>query len=291
VDEGEVLDNEEAGAAQAIALEASAILQAIAEADSSWQPNQAIDLNGSTWRPHLSQADGSAILYVHLSDRLRSFASTRLNMAFEGGVTVHVALPETRIYDEEVLRILARLDAHIHVIGTSGNVGHPERVLALLADRQVTLTPGARSTMTLDYLELCRHDASAHVKGRRFEALLAFLFSQVADFIVRERNFKSETEEIDIVVQQRATQGRAWAALMAPFILIEAKNRREGVSQEMTSAFLTKMQGKRGTVRLGFVCSTTTVSRDAITQELRFAAGDATVVFLDYEAIKAWMLR
>jgi Restriction endonuclease len=291
VSEEEVLDEDETVAGPAMPFEATEVAQTIASSDTDWSIGETVDFGGTTWRPHLAKEmkDGKrAVLYVHLSDRLRSFASSRLQVAFEAGVEIHIAIPESHLYDEELLEILAGLDAQVHVIKASDDVAEPERVLALLGDRQVTVTTTTRTAIAVRYLELCRVDAEAHTKGRRFEALLAFLFSQVGDFVIRSRNYRTATEEIDIVIQQRATQGRAWAILMAPFILIEAKNRKEGVSQEMTSAFLLKMQGKRGTVRLGFVASTTTVSGDAIAQELRFAAKDVTVVFLEYEDLKAW---
>lgn len=286
MDEGEA-EPDDAWVESLPQAEALTITDAIVANDAAWATDRTVEFEGTAWRPHLVRTDGTALLYVHLSGRLRSFASTRLEKAFEAGLRVHVAVPESHLYDEELVQTMAALDARIHVIRAT-EVAEPERVLALLADLQVTLTPAARSAICLPYLERCREDADANTKGKRFEALLAFLFSQVGDFIVRDRNFRTETEEIDIVIQQRATQGRAWAILMAPFILVEAKNRLDGVSQEMTSSFLVKMQGKRGTVRLGFVCSTTTVSGDAIAQELRFAAKDVTVVFFDYEGLQAW---
>src|SRR5207244_881948 len=110
---------------------------------------------------------------------------------------------------------------------------------------------------------------SAQQRGRRYEAAVAFLLSQVDDFDVVERNLRTETEELDAVVQQRATQGRVWSGLGAPLILVEAKNWKEPVTQKEASAFRVKLDGRRGVVRLGLMFGAAGFTSDALDQELR----------------------
>src|SRR5207245_466731 len=96
--------------------------------------------------------------------------------------------------------------------------------------------------------------------------------SQVEDFYIAEVNLRTQTEELDVVVQQRATQGRCWATIGAPFILVEAKNWKENVDQREVSILRTKMQGRRQTVRIGLMFAASDFTVDAKQQELRFAA-------------------
>lgn len=49
-------------------------------------------------------------------------------------------------------------------------------------------------------------------------------------------------------------QGRVWASVAAPFLLVEAKNWSKRVDQQVVSVFRVKMQGRRGSVRIGLLC-------------------------------------
>lgn len=129
---------------------------------------------------------------------------------------------------------------------------------------------------------------TADQKGKRFEALVAFLLSQVEGFSIFERNYKTSTEEIDVIIQRRGIDSRVWSLTNAPFLLAEAKNHADGISQHMFSTFRVKMQTKRSTVRIGLMLSRTTVSGAAIEQESKFASDELTIVFLDGDKIAEW---
>ena len=257
--------------------------------DATWRPGTTIDLGARRWQPDLLGKDGRSLLHVHSADRLRNFVEVRLRAATDAGYEIHIATTLERLYDVELLRQIVPFDPLIHVL-TEAQCSPGERLLAVLADRGVRVDRETRATLASSALDLAGSAASSHTRGKRFEAVLAFLLSQVQDFTVAARNFRPVAEEIDIVVQQRATSGRAWVLPSAPFILVEARNRREGIDQPAFLAFRGKLSTKRQTARIGLMFSATTVSSDARTEELKFATEGLVVVFLDGDETRAWAI-
>jgi hypothetical protein len=197
-------------------------------------------------------------------------------------------MPLGQLYIEEQLASLAELDGQIHVIERD-RTAPALPVLTALAYRSIRVSRESRQQLGRIALGLSRASASANLRGRRFEALLLFLLSQVRDFRVVEHNYRSDTEELDGVVQQGSTQGRVWATMAAPFLLLEAKNWSRRVDQQVVSVLRVKMQGRRGTVRIGLLCGASGFTSDARQQELRFASDNLTIVFLGPEELDNWV--
>ena len=72
-------------------------------------------------------------------------------------------------------------------------------------------------------------------------------------------------------------------------MLLEAKNWADPVPQGQVSAFRVKIQGRRGTVRVGFLIGASGFTSDALMQEIRFSAGDITIACLDLETVEQWV--
>lgn len=265
------------------------VMQNICARDDAWEPGEAGAFGALRWRPDLARADVAAVLHVHLADRLRPYLVDRLIAASGDGQEIHLALPLARLYDEELLGDIHDLDPQIHVIRGDGlEVDPPAALLTTICERRVKVSPDARRLLGTKALALSKADATAQVRGRRYEALIAFLLSQITDFDVVEHNFRTDTEELDVVVQQRATQGRVWS-LGAPLILVEAKNWARAVPQKEVSAFRVKLEGKRGTVRLGLMFGSSGFTSDALDQELRFASDELTIAFVRPEELEEWI--
>jgi hypothetical protein len=210
--------------------------------------------------------------------------------AHQAGHEIHLALPLSKLYDEELLSSTHALDPQIHVINENSlDVVAPDALLTVLCDRRVRVTSQARSLLAAKGVELSAADATSQLRGRRYEAAIAFLLSQVSDFDVVERNLRTDTEELDAVVQQRMTHGRVWSGLGAPLILIEAKNWKIPVPQKEASAFRVKLEGRRGVVRLGLMFGAHGFTSDALDQELRFASDDLTIAFVRPEELDEWI--
>ncbi len=185
--------------------------------DGAWTAAEPASYGSLRWRPDLARNDILAVLHVHLADRLRPYMLERLTAAFVAGREVHIALPLSDLYDEELLCAVHELDPQIHVIRSETLECAPSAaLLTVLCDRRVQVTPKARTLLSAKAVEQSQGDASAQLRGRRYEAAIAFLLSQVDDFDVVERNLRTDTEELDAVVQQRTTQGRVVWARRAP---------------------------------------------------------------------------
>jgi Holliday junction resolvase-like predicted endonuclease len=206
--------------------------------------------------------------------------------ARELGLDVHVACDIGALYSDSLVEDLSAVAPIIHI----EDEGQETRSLLLtLAMEGIQVAGPTRQTSAADELTRALDpSATADQKGKRFEALIAFLFSQTDGFRVSSVNYETSTEEIDIVIRQLSTQGRIWSR-EGPLILIEARNRASGISQEMFSAFRTKLQVKRGRAKLGFMVSSTTVSGAAERQEEKTALGDIAIVFIDGEDLVAWI--
>jgi Holliday junction resolvase-like predicted endonuclease len=270
--------------------EVAEIVEQLCDLDSDWEADVSVDLGeGQPWQPDAVRTGGGSLLHVHVADRLRSYATKRFALAVEVGIEVHVATTLGRLYDPDLLRELSAVDAFVHLIDESVDLADGKRLLALLADEEIQLPAALRSEVARNGLDFSAAEGTSDQKGKRFEALVAFLLSQVDGLSIFSRNYRTSTEEIDIILQQKELSGPVWAIANAPFILVEAKNHAEGVSQAMLSQFRIKMQTKRSTVRIGLLLSRTSVSADAVHQEERFSSDTLTIAFLNGDVIKAWI--
>jgi hypothetical protein len=266
------------------------VIKHIRARDSRWTDGEARAYGSLRWWPDLTCADIPAVLHVHLAERLRPYVIDRMIAAYQAGSEIHLALPLSKLYDEELLSSTHALDPQIHVINNDSlDVAAPDALLTVLCNRRVRVTPQARSLLASNAVELSAVDTSSQLRGRRYEAAIAFLLSQVSDFDVVERNLRTDTEELDAVVQQRATHGRVWSGLGAPLILVEAKNWKIPVPQKEASAFRVKLEGRRGVVRLGLMFGASGFTSDALDQELRFASDELTIAFVRPEELDEWI--
>lgn len=256
-----------------------------ADTKPKWQIGIQIDLGTKRWRPSAVSEDQSRLLYVCGGASIPQFVVQRLRMARAKGVDVVVGLTLTSLYDSDVLDVLADCEADVMVLDDyrTQNKFKRRHFLAAIADIEIPVEPQVRKRVAKQVWANMSNGTS-HQKGRRLEALTAFLFSQVRDLKVVSRNYRNETEEIDIVLQVDNFSNRVWQ-LSCPFILVEAKNREEKASQPMMSGLIAKLQTKRGTSRIAIMVSPAGFTDDAKLQELRFSSGDLCVAMIDRDAM------
>lgn len=290
----EELVTAERGRLEPSTLDVQRATDAIRALDDEWIPGDIVDLTPAMkWRPDLMKP-GTALLHVHLAERLRTYVMQRLRATAEAGVEPHLALPIAALYQEDLLLQLCEIEARIHVLNDSGVPEEEDSLLGAIGGPRnkrpaIVVSPQARTELATTAWELTRKAGTTTQKGRRLEALLTFLLSQVPDFDVWERNLRTDTEELDIVVVQRSTTGRCWSTVGAPFILVECKNWAERVGQPQVSTLRVKMQGRRGNVRISLIIGASGFTGDALDQELRFASGDLTIAFIGPPELERWI--
>lgn len=256
-------------------------------ASGEWYKGDALDLrDGLRWRPNLVSADGTKIAHLHFADELRSYIVERIRAAHATGLIVHVVLPLAALYDAEVLDVLAESDAMVHIVDV--NLEKAEHHLDAISKAHVPLGPESRKRVALATWKRMR-EGSNSVKGKRFERLLAFLLEQTLGLEVVERNYRGDTDEIDLVIQIVRYTGSCWFQEGVPFILVEAKNRTEPTAQHMVSNLIRRLQTKRGTSRIGILFTTSKFTQDAIMEVVKIAEGTLTVVLVTPKEIVEWI--
>jgi Restriction endonuclease len=256
--------------------------------DPTWLDGETIEFaNGLRWRPSLVQRQPPALLYVHLVARIPRYVISRLEIAAIEGYQVHLALPLSALYDAELVDKLVDLDASVHLLDDM-KPSAPQRTLLAIARSEIKVEPKVRAQLAGTGWSLASQAAPNHMKGRRLEALVAFLLSQVSDYRVIETNLRTDTEELDVVVQRRGLGNYCWSFQEAPFLIAECKNWSSPVGQPEVSILRMKMQGRRGSVRIGLLFGANGFTSDASMQELRFASENLTIAFFGPEDIEAW---
>ena len=206
----------------------------------------------------------------------------RLGLAAERGIKPTLALNLATLFKPELVELFVGVDADVIVLDdyvTSRQLD-VRSLLVALADIEVPVSPELRRSVAKVVWSRIG-DGTPQEKGSRLEALLAFTFAQVRDLKVVERNYRTETEEIDLILQIDNFSSRVWQKPGVPFILVEAKNRADKASQPMVSTLITKLQTKRGTARIAVLVSLGGFTDDARMQELRFSTQDICVVMID----------
>lgn len=283
--ESNLLGDESAVDVDATATEAIVAAVMAKDRRRKWTAPTLLTLGSTSWRPS-AVGKGQAVLHVALLDTLPSFLIRRFLAAHAAGHRLHVALTTAALYKPAWLRLLTEVDAHVYVVddfdrGARYNRRH---VLAAVADLQVPVSPSDRAA--IGEIALGQIDAgTAQEKGRRLEALLAFLFSQVSDFRVVLRNHRNKSQEIDLTLQIDNFSRRVWQG--KPLILVEAKNRSAKADQPTFSVLVTKIRTKRQSVKIGILVSTTGFTADLERESLRYSEADLCVVLIGPDKLRA----
>lgn len=256
-------------------------------AGGEWRKGDALDLrDGLRWRPNLISTDGAKIAHLHFADELRSYVVDRIRAAYATGLIVHIVLPLAALYDSEVLDVLAETDAMVHIVDV--DLEKADHHLDAISKAHVPLGPESRKRVALSTWQRMREGSNSD-KGKRFERFLAFLLDQTLGLEVVERNYRGDTDEIDLVVQIVRYTGGCWFQEGVPFILIEAKNRAESTAQHMVSNLIRRLQTKRGTARIGILFTTSKFTQDATMEVVKIAEGTLTVALVTPQEIVEWI--
>jgi hypothetical protein len=253
---------------------------------SRWQMDVTLPLQNQPWRPSAVTTSGKAVLYVCLTGVIPRYVVSRMVEAFSLGLQIRVALPLETLYASRVLEVMAAIDASVYVVqGTQTNDVTPRHFMAAMADLDVPVQPTTRVKIGKEVFGRVRSGTDQE-KGRRFEALLAFLFSQVSDFRVVERNLRTKTQEIDIVLQIHSHSQRSWQQ-QVPYLLVEAKNTADLTPQGVVSTLITKVRTKGQSCKMAFLVSFAGFTSDALNEELRYSESENRIIMIGPKELEA----
>lgn len=252
------------------------------------RPAAPIAFGNVPWRPDLVHGSGR-VFHVHLAPEVPRYIRRRMIAAREAGHLVTVALEHHHLFKAQVVRALADVDAYVQIIDDEDNLSTPPRHhLAAMADMGVPALPDVRREVATLAWER-RAEGAAHIKGRRLEALLAFLLAQTSDLRIYKRNFRGDTDEIDIIVQVDAHSDAVWREDGVPFIFCESKNRDELAGAPQVKVLMQHLQERNDRARIGIFCSAEGFTGDATKEVLKFAYTPFTIVLMGPKGIVEWI--
>ena len=255
------------------------------DADADWEMGEQIRSIESSWRPTAVVKGSKRILQVCLTSKVPSHIRRRILSAIQNGYEVNLVIRLMSLYDPEEVEFLSVSGAKIRIAELANSRQDFEPFSRVVMTNEIPIPPlVSRKLLKSLYQEAV--DLPPNQKGAAFEDFICLLLGQVNDFEIKERNFRTETQELDVVIQVRRISEMSWQ-LSVPYILVEAKNRLEKTDQQDLNAFMSKVQSKGGSCRLGLMFSTSGFTSSAKMEELRYSRGNERIALLGPEEINA----
>lgn len=262
-------------------------LAAIQEQDRSWHVSTStLSLGEVRWRPHLQDAK-LRLLHLELTGEVSHALTRRMRAARASGYELTVALGREHL-DIDTLILLQELDTHLIIFGDEERFRRIQlyrSVADWIASEQIVLGPDDFSRLANARLDTALAGLVS-VKGRFFEETLCLLFSQVSWLTVDEHGYRNESEEIDLLLGIHAV-GHVAELAKGAVAVATAKNESKATSSATVKYLKEQMANRKGRCKLGFLCSATTISRDAKSEILRGSQSlDHVIVQLDVSEIR-----
>lgn len=236
------------------------LIEFLSEVMSGWSiPDEVIDLGGVKWRPDLV-SEGGDLLYLAFEEIDRPWERRLEAAGGSGRGLVVVCTP--RALSIANLALIQRINARPALLdGTSEelNLVEYQSVGNLVASYELDLSDRL-SELAIPLLDRAVECSDSHRKGVLFEQVLCLVFSQARYFQVIEHRFKTETEEIDLVLRNRAT-GALAEILGGPLILVSGKNQTKAVGGPEVRALRGNMGNRRGRCSFGILASAGALAR------------------------------
>jgi Restriction endonuclease len=231
------------------------VAEQISNALSGWAiPQDAVALDGLRWLPDLVNSDGR-LLYLALEE-IDDPWKKRLRAAHASSHKLVVACPPSTLSLSN-LELLQEIDASpILVNGVDDGVDllQYESVADLIAKHELSLGNDGLQALAGPLFDRALECEDTYAKGLLFEQVLCLVLSQVSYFQVLEHRYVNETEEIDLVLGNRAT-GPLAEVFGGPLILVSGKNQKKPTGAPEVRDLRGNMGKRRGRCSFGIVAA------------------------------------
>ena len=225
---------------------------------------------------------GGALLHLQ-KDKLSSFCGVlkELPVPPQPPLTVEILLDSTT---KDVFAVFPRVRFPCDkTIGSAVSfVRHSQNLLAKVKGIVDEFRVYDKSSEALEKLwEGTRSVTNKMEKGKLLEELLCLLIGQDENFAIAERNFRTKSEEIDIVVENL---GRTvfYSQLRSPIILVECKNWTSKIGAKEIRNFAQKIQNRPKVLcSIGILVATSKLTRDAKEELIGYRGKDFLISVLD----------
>jgi len=144
-----------------------------------------------------------------------------------------------------------------------------------------------KSFETLEKLwEKAKSVMEKNEKGRLLEVLLSLLMEQDENFDVAEKNVRTKSEEIDILIENLGRTG-FYLQLRSPLILLECRNWTSKIGAKDIRDFAQKIQNRPKVLcNVGILITTSKLTRDANAELVGYRGKDFLIVVLEGKDIE-----
>ncbi len=267
-------------------------VDAIRNLDGSWSASPTtLSFGNIRWRPDLQ--DGSQrVLHLTLTGEIPEALKRRLRAGHKAGLSITVALG-SRGVDTATLGLLQEIDAWIIAVDCddlAASARAYRSVADWIATERISLAPDELRVLAEARLDMAVAEPTS-IKGRYYEETLCLVFSQIPWLTVEEHAYRNASEEIDIVLGIHAT-GHVAALVKGGVAIATAKNESKATGSSTVKYLKEQIANRKGRCTLGFLCSASTISKDAKTELLRGSqSSDIVIVELDYDDLRALILH
>lgn len=205
---------------------------------------------------------------------------------WSGGTTVQYGMPSEELDDSPELSQVPR-HRFYSVLGESQDEQIDLLWASCWAIREL-LSKAEKATINAHLvrrqLEAVEISDTSNAKGDALERLMRTLFESVDGFTFRERNLRTETEEIDLVFDNRCSK-HPWG-YEGPLLLAECKNWSTRVGKDEVVLFKSKMQHRRQRCTVGFLIAWGGFAETVDAELLRSSSESWVLIALDGTSIK-----
>jgi hypothetical protein len=238
---------------------------AIRAVDLKWSPNvERIEFaDGRAWRPDLRHSNGH-LLHVAFDEIDEPWAG-RLRAAAERDLPLTLALAPAALTLEN-LGLAQAVGATLLVLkeddGDTISVAAYPSVAELVVREDLALDGGGLKALGEPLLESALAETDSYRKGLLFEHVLCLMFSQVSYVAVREHRYRNETEEVDVVLDNRAT-GHISDLFNGAIVLVSGKNQRAATGAPAVRELRGNMSKRRRRCNFGILCAAGRIAEQA----------------------------
>jgi hypothetical protein len=253
-------------------------IQFVRETVTGWRdPDEVLDLGEVSWLPDLETADGQL---MHLAlEEIDTAWARRLRAAKGEGRRITVACTPEALRIEN-LALLQEIDARILLLLDEGEEMEARQygsVADMVALYDLDLGDGGLRQLAEPLFDRALASTNRYLKGLYFEQVLCLLFSQVGYFHVMSHRYVNETEEIDLVLGNRAA-GPLAGIIAGPIVLASGKNQRKSAGAPEVRELRGNMNNRRRRCNFGILASATGVADTAFTEQIRATDDPAKAV-------------
>lgn len=202
-------------------------------------------------------------------------------------------------FSSEYLSLLSPLLVNGSVLGFSEKKDYelwkPE-LKQIIGDYYKTLDadPSQINSALLNYYADLKNESNTFMKGQKFEDFVAILFRSIGFKEIMKRVKDKSLNEVDLVIRNDIDDSFLYK--FGKYILVECKNRPDtNTDKNDYIVFLSKVRNTSGLSELGFLFTTSTITRNTYIEAVRNSKDKEKIVIIDnacmYKLLKSVDLK